>query len=743
MKCSKCGQEFEGKFCPNCGEPADGLPKQNDASAPSAGRATVPALIGKLYAHMPKIFSILFAVFAALMLICFAGPVTKSELAEEFGGVSDSVYSYLSGSEEESADDWGDEFALSAADDLDFDEEGGSGASMQGICASLVAFAALAVVVAAVELAFAMYVPLAATKFKVGDCTFKLKSIFDLASLLLLFVIFLLGCILCANVGDDLGLSEPGAAPICIIFFSLFFGLLMISALFGRKLISLVWRGAKDEYEAQKDAARAKLTQPLEPFPVGKPQKPQKKAPTYKNIAVADSEEDKKKIVKHIKRREAVAYLVMILFLGVIGGIIAIIYYATTKPKDFWKVCKRGSIKAANIIAPFMFVCATVALLMIWPIFHIISPYSFFKTDIDNNDFKYWYEDMNDVQYESIHLSMSMWNLENSDENEMNEAPSDVTVYNLGYKELKKITDMSDEQIADFILHRQNFWDFKATDAGTYDNVDALLYIASADGLENVVKGYEKNVKPIIEAIDALNEYFDLDLTTTDYHNSYSVPNNFAIIFDAVCGKLVTSEVQDDDSKIEIRVSEYDYQVITKEQYAELEKKLQAIPAGITKFYEFPDKTLGYHTQYIWCMNDIRNAIWHISFEDPALSTRDAIIKLVNVSRVYSSAEERLYSCSLEIIYFMLPCAGIVYFFVLWILAIRMLITSNKYTEQVLGARKLKKTVQYKEYLSNTREKEQLYKKQLAAYKEYMHEYRGYRIDLAYYDEGIARKRSA
>jgi rRNA maturation endonuclease Nob1 len=28
MKCNKCGNEFEGNFCPNCGEPAKELESQ-------------------------------------------------------------------------------------------------------------------------------------------------------------------------------------------------------------------------------------------------------------------------------------------------------------------------------------------------------------------------------------------------------------------------------------------------------------------------------------------------------------------------------------------------------------------------------------------------------------------------------------------------------------------------------------------------------------------------------------------
>lgn len=327
MNCSKCGHEFEGKFCPNCGEPADGSKAQN---AP-IGAAKVPAVVGKLYAHMPKIFSMLFAVFAVLMLICYAGGVSKSELAEEFGGTPDSVYSYLSGNGEESEGSWEEKFAMSAEEDFDFGEESGSGVSLESLCAALVAFGALAAVVAALGLAFALYVPLRATKFKVGDRTFKAKSIVDIASLVVLFVIFLLGCILCANVGDELGLSEPGAAPICIIFFSLLFGLLMIAALFGRKLISLVWKGAKDEYEAQREAVRESVAEPLEPI-CDIPPRPILQ-PTAKI-----SEPEKDNIVKFVKKRDKLAYITNLPLTLVVGSAIALRKCSHLKTEDHWKL---------------------------------------------------------------------------------------------------------------------------------------------------------------------------------------------------------------------------------------------------------------------------------------------------------------------------------------------------------------------------------------------------------------------
>lgn len=353
MKCSKCGCEFEGKFCPecgtkyeqtqtcpacgaevsgkfcsNCGHPIGEQKAKKPAPAVVEKRSEpkqYPTFAKKLYAFMPKIFPIMFAVFAVLMMICYVGGVESNELLDELG-VSDSVYSYLSSDETE------DDIFAFAADDFGFEEEG-AGVSLKAVCAALVAFGAFSVLAAAFGLAIAFWTPLATVKFKIGDRALKLSHIVDIFSYILLVAIFILGCILCASVGDEFGFSKPGAAPICIIFFSLFFGLLMIPALIGRKIISYFWKEANDEYEAQKQAARESLAEPIAPPPF------EEKEPAVQPVTML-LEQEKEKLINIVIKRDIIAYITLSPFMLIIGSVIAIVRRLNLTRDDYWKIYK-------------------------------------------------------------------------------------------------------------------------------------------------------------------------------------------------------------------------------------------------------------------------------------------------------------------------------------------------------------------------------------------------------------------
>lgn len=770
-KCTNCGHEFEGNFCPNCGAKYEGehigameadvsQPVQPVQPAqPAAQHTQAPKIVKKLYAHMPKLISVLFAVFAVLMLICFAGGVQKSDLGEEFGGTPESVYSYISSSDASAEEELEEEFsAFAAADDEDsFGED--SDATLKNVCAALVAFGVIAVVFAAFGLAVAFWVPLSAVKFHIGDRTLKLSHIVNIISYTLVFVIFLLGCILCANAGDELGLAEPGAAPICIIFFSLLFGLLMVAALFGRKIISYIWGGVKQEYEDELKERRVGLVAPVAPDVVAKPQKPKKpKKPDYKEAAVADSEEEKKKIVKHIKRRETVAYLAMILATLFVGSIVAIVHFAKTKAQDFWKVCKRGSIRVANIFSPILMFGSLVALVILIVIG--TSPILYMFT-MDLRTFEEKSDGFENYAGDKSYISMSEFEKGECNIIPLLEACDEHPVYHLGDAAMRKISKMSDEEFLEYLLHRQNLWNFSSTYYWALKSecyyLDGLLYIASADGLDNVVQGYEKNAKPVIDAINALNEYFEFDLTGENFNSRDDAGHlNFNILY---CGVVDGLDIFENDNGVTITLrgtygdgwgsDSYNYsQIITEEQYTELQGKLQAIPNVWAQIASY-DSNKSYYDFYNAnnsIMMTLGTVIWSLSYYDPELTTRNAIINMYDEMEfsIYGDEDPRdsiREDANWDLLWFMLctvlPCVGVIYFLVLWIFAIIMLITSNKYTKQVLND-------YYSKY--NYSGKKQQYEEQLKEYKAYRKAYFGYLVELGYFEEGVphvAKKQKA
>lgn len=709
---------------------------------------SVPQIALKLYAFMPKLLPILFAVFAVLMMICYAGAIESSELLEELGGTSDSVYSVLSTKLEQNLDDDTESGWEDLAEDEFFGEaeEMTDGASTtKNIAAALVAFGALSLAVAALGLAFSLYVPLRSKAIKIGDRKLKVTRILDIAELTLLFAIFLLGCILCGNAGDELGLSKPGAAPICIIFFSLFFGSLMVATLFGRKIISFIWGGAKQEFELNEQAVRASLTAPTAPEAVAKPQKPEKpgkpRKPSIKEckeLAAVDTEEDKVKIVKHIKRRETVAYLIMIVFTAFIGSIIAIIHYAKSKAQDFWKVCKQDSIKAANALAPIIIMGLITTIVTMSLLLSEGNPASIFKID------EQAYLKATALQANSVHGEMmSMYELEKDeyDIKAMSEAIKEVKVYHLGYAELKRLSKMSDDELFEHLMYRQNLWDLRVTyPYGDVESLDTILYIASADGIDNVVKGYEKNAKPMVDAINALNEYFNFDLTYDEdyfdfnygyYANKNNNYENFKALCKAMCGEFSTTQQADDMVKISISRGSG---LLSEEEYTQLENKLQAVPNAIKHFYESGTQQNNTSTSF----DSIVRILWTVSF-NPELTTRDAIAKWYSVYRL--DRNDLAYDANIVLMFAMLtffgPLIGIVYFLILWIFAIKLLKKSKQYTRQVLHG-------YYADYI----EQKQLYEEgckayegQLKAYKEYRKAYFNYLVELGYYEEGVPRKR--
>lgn len=290
--------------------------------------------------------------------------------------------------------------------------------------------------------------------------------------------------------------------------------------------------------------------------------------------------------------------------------------------------------------------------------------------------------------------------------------------------------------------HRQNLWNLKASYGGRldnnsdFDNFDALLYIASAEGFDNVVAGYEKNAKPIVDAINELNKYFEFNIS----HDSFD-RSRFEMMCEAVCGRFEATPQADDQVKIRIyketEYQEYDYSaIITAEEYAELEGKLQAVPNAMRQIY---NNCSEYSSYPFYTITDL---IGEISFRNDELATRDAILKLLTSGIGWSSncsweeywenswrdsfSEVANYTLIDFMLYFMMPLIGIIIFLILWIFAIKMLIVTNKYTHRVLHE-------YYAEYLEQKRQ----YDEQRKAYKAYRKAHFDYLIARGYFEEGV------
>ncbi len=357
-KCENCGTEFESKFCPNCGAPAplEACPNcgaklsPTDKFCPECGcalkgagkqtgslgyarddrgntrddegngqhggnghyggnnnrygvgsvaeRTTVSPAAVKFLSLLPYATAALFALFSVLLFLMLLGSVSSV-----MGMSTGSIYQNTALSVGGEADLFGEMMGSSGGNDI------------ANLCIALVVFASFGIVLAACALAFRLYIPLRAKK--IGNL--RICTLLDWGILLFYFIDFLLGCILCGTVNDEI--TSPDAGPVCVLVFALLFGLCSAGAVLLQKFSPKLFPAAVEEAKQRKAERRADLTPPTKPEwkELVKPTKPRK--PKIKQYPEAKcSEKMKDKIAKHVKARN-----LLMIFAGVIFPLIFLI----------------------------------------------------------------------------------------------------------------------------------------------------------------------------------------------------------------------------------------------------------------------------------------------------------------------------------------------------------------------------------------------------------------------------------
>ncbi len=237
-KCKKCGTEFEGKFCPECGEPwlleeEKVCPKckavlkasakfcsecgysfetqsapapvapQTSPAARQPQKAGKPVTAGtkKLYAAVCILPAALLALFSVLLFLFFLTPVAVMPGGEFMGQKIPSM-------------SYGNVYESSNY----------AGMSFTGSMTALIVFAALALFITFLLLISCVFSNMRDKRFTIAGKKIFLRNILTAIGYVLFFVLFLIACIMMGQIASDdggLGLMKAGTAPILVLVFTL------------------------------------------------------------------------------------------------------------------------------------------------------------------------------------------------------------------------------------------------------------------------------------------------------------------------------------------------------------------------------------------------------------------------------------------------------------------------------------------------------------------------------------------
>lgn len=256
-KCTNCGTEFEGKFCPECGAkwqeekicprcgatlkssvkfcnecgyafaPAD-EPSLRPAPPERAQTAVQTAPAGffteerlhKIYTLLGSVPVLLFALFSLLLFAFFAAPVAVASLGgEELFG------------EDMGSASLGNVYQMCGYSELP---------SLQGSMTALIVFAVFALLLAGTAAAARIVPAMREKGIGFGNFHVALPRLLVYAEYAFYLIFFIVACVAFGAIGsadEGMGMFSAGACPILLIVFSILFALFSVGAEVGKHFL--------------------------------------------------------------------------------------------------------------------------------------------------------------------------------------------------------------------------------------------------------------------------------------------------------------------------------------------------------------------------------------------------------------------------------------------------------------------------------------------------------------------------
>ena len=175
---------------------------ENETIAVNGTQKSPNAFFTKIYPLLQKLPAILFAIFSILLFLIYIFPVAVMPGGNFMG-------------ERIPSESYGNVYTL--VEDLP---------QIKGALIALIIFAVVCLLFSIVALAGIFYLPLKAKTFNVAKKRISLNLIFNGICAILVFITFIIGCVICGKISSadgGLGVMKAGACPILLIIFSILF----------------------------------------------------------------------------------------------------------------------------------------------------------------------------------------------------------------------------------------------------------------------------------------------------------------------------------------------------------------------------------------------------------------------------------------------------------------------------------------------------------------------------------------